>query len=432
MTADVAEAQVQYDPGEARTGPPPEALEGALPRRREEPLRVLVVHNRYQIAGGEDAAVEREIASLRGAGQEVEAVILDNAAIQGPLDRLRVAFQAPHAPQGIATVVAAARRFRPDIVHAHNTFPLISPAVHGAVRRLGAATVQTLHNFRLMCANGLLLREGKPCERCIGGSPYQAVRFGCYRGSKVGTLAVARMIDRHRREGTWQRDVDRFIVLSAFARDRFLAAGLPADRLRTKPNGIDDPGPVGTGPRAGALFVGRLSEEKGVRVLAEAAALAPLPITVIGDGPLMAALKDVPGLNLLGYQDRQAVRAAMARAAVVVVPSICYEGLPTVIPEAFAAGTPVVASGIGAMPELVAEGVTGFLAAPGDPVSLAGALARIEADPAAARRMGAAARTVFERNWLDEVVTAETLAIYREAVAARAADPAFTIQSRGR
>lgn len=427
MATDVATDGVHSDPGAAGTGP----ARPAVPTARQGPLRVLVVHNRYQIAGGEDAAVEREIASLRGAGQAVEAVILDNAAIRSRFDRLRVAFQAPHAPQGIATVVEAARRFRPDIVHVHNTFPLISPAVHGAVRRLGAATVQTLHNFRLVCANGLLLRDGRPCERCVTGSPFQAVRFGCYRGSKAGTLAVARMIDRHRREGTWQRDVDRFIVLSAFARERFLEAGLPADRLKVKPNGVDDPGPVSTGPRAGILFVGRLSEEKGLGVLASAAALTPVPVTVIGDGPMMEALKGRPGLQLLGRQDRRAVREAMARAAAVVVPSICYEGLPTVIPEAFAAGTPVVASAIGAMPELVTQGETGLLAAPADPVALAGAIDRIAADPAAARRMGAAARHVFERNWLDEVVTAETLALYREAMAARAADPAFPISVQG-
>lgn len=393
--------------------------------REVAPLRVLFVHNRYQIPGGEDAAVEREIATLRATGVDVESVILDNSAIQTSFDRLRVAVQTPHAPQGIATVVEAARRFRPDVVHVHNTFPLISPAVHGAVRELGAATVQTLHNFRLMCANGLLLREGSPCERCVSGSPFQSVRFGCYRGSKVGTLAVARMIDHHRRAGTWLRDVDRFIVLSAFARDRFLAAGLPAARLSIKPNGIDDPGPVATGQRSGILFVGRLSEEKGVRVLAEAAALVSHPITVIGDGPLMPELRNVNGLRLLGQQNREAVRAAMSRAAAVVVPSICYEGLPTVIPEAFAAGTPVVASRIGAMPELINEGVTGLLAEPGDAASLSAALHQIHDNPKQARRMGIAARAVFERTWVNDIVTAQTLAIYREAIASRAADRTF-------
>lgn len=394
-------------------------------------MRVLIVHNRYQIPGGEDAAVEREIVSLRRAGQRVETVILDNTEIQSPVDRLRVAVQAVHAPRGIAAVVDATRQFGPDIVHVHNSFPLISPAVHGAVRQFGAATVQTLHNFRLMCANGLLLRDGKPCERCIGGSPYQAVRFGCYRGSRTGTLAVARMIDRHRRRGTWQHDVDRFIVLSAFARDRFLAAGLPAERLRINANGIDDPGPVPAVPRDGLVFVGRLSEEKGLRILAAASERISAPITVIGDGPMMGELAGTPTLRLIGYQDQPAVRAAMARAQAIVVPSICYEGLPTVIPEAFAAGTPVVASAIGAMPELISEGVTGFLAAPGNPIALAEALGRVLADPAGARRMGAAARTVFEQSWVSDIVTARTLAIYREAIAARAVDPDFPNSFQG-
>ncbi|MDP4025281.1 glycosyltransferase family 4 protein [Methylobacterium sp. NEAU 140] len=386
-------------------------------------LRILVLHNRYQVRGGEDAVVEREVAGLAGAGHAVEALILDNAAIRTPLDKLRVAYEAPHAPAGIAAAVAAARAFAPDVVHVHNTFPLLSPGVHAPLRALGAATVQSLHNFRVTCANGLLMRDGHPCELCLGGSVLHAVRHRCYRGSTVGSLAVARMIARHRRLGTWRCDVDRFIALTGFARDRFIAAGLPADRIRVKPNGLADPGPPPAGARSGILFAGRLSAEKGVMVLAAAAALARAPITVIGDGPLAAELRGRPNLTLLGSRDSEGVRRAMAVAAAVVVPSICYEGLPMVIPEAFAVGTPVVASRIGALGDLVGDGVTGLLAEPGDPVSLAAALDRIHADPGA-RRMGEAARAAYLRDWVDAAVTERALAIYREAIAARRAEGA--------
>ncbi|MGU3362396.1 glycosyltransferase family 4 protein [Methylobacterium sp. M6A4_1b] len=392
--------------------------------RHDAPLRILVVHNRYQVRGGEDSVVAQEVASLRRAGQAVETLFFDNASIRTGWDRLRTAYEAAHAPRGIAAVVEAVRAFRPDVVHAHNVFPQVSPGMHAAVRAEGAATVQTLHNFRVTCANGILMRESRPCEDCVGGSPYQAVRHACYRGSRLGSLAVARMIDVHRRAGTWQRDVDRFIALTPFARARFLAAGLPESRIRIKPNGLADPGLDTAGPRAGILFVGRLVPEKGVGTLIEAAGLGRASVTVIGEGPEEAVLRRAPGLTVLGPQDRGAVQAAMARAAALVVPSHWYEGLPMVIAEAFSLGTPVVASRIGALADLVADGETGLLVPPRDPAGLARALDRIVDDPDAARAMGRRARLAYERDWTEAAVTARALSIYREAVSARSSDTA--------
>lgn len=384
------------------------------------PLRILVVHNRYQVRGGEDAVVEQEVASLRRAGQSVETLFLDNDGILTATDKLRTAWEAAYAPRGIAAVLEATRAFRPDVVHAHNVFPRISPGMHAAVRATGTATVQTLHNFRVTCANGILMRDARPCEDCVGGSPYQAVRHACYRGSRLGSLAVARMIDVHRRAGTWTRDVDRFIALTDFARSRFVAAGLPGDRIRIKPNGLADPGTGPDGPRAGILYVGRLGPEKGVAPLVEAARRTRAPLSIIGDGPLADLVRGVPNLTYLGPRDRDGVRAAMRAAEAVVVPSLCYEGLPMVIAEAFSVGTPVVVSRIGALPDLVAEGVTGLHATPGDPDALARAFDRIVDAPEEARAMGRAGRGVYEREWTEASVTARALPIYREAIAARA------------
>lgn len=400
---------------------------GGYPARQDSPtgagaaLRILVVHNRYQVRGGEDSVVAQEVASLRRAGQVVETLFFDNATIRTGWDRLRTAYEAPYAPRGIAAVVEAVRSFRPDVVHAHNTFPQVSPGMHAAVRAEGVATVQTLHNFRVTCANGILMRESRPCEDCVTGSPYRAVRHACYRGSRFGSLAVARMIDVHRRAGTWARDVDRFIALTPFARTRFLAAGLPESRIRIKPNGLADPGLDPGGPRAGILFVGRLVPEKGVGTLLAAARLTRAPITVIGEGPEAKALGREPGLTLLGRQAPAAVQAAMARAAALVVPSHWYEGLPMVIAEAFSLGTPVVAARIGALADLVTEGRTGLLVPPRDPAALAQALDRIVDDPEAARAMGHHARLAYERDWTEDAVTARALAIYREAIATRSA-----------
>ncbi|CAO4168298.1 glycosyltransferase [Methylorubrum aminovorans] len=385
-------------------------------------MRVLIVHNHYQIRGGEDAVVEHEAAALAAAGCTVETLTFHNDDIRTPLDRLRTAFEAPHAPRGIARVVAAVERFRPDVVHAHNTFPLISPAMHGTVRALGPVTVQTLHNFRLACAGAMLMRDGAPCETCLTGSSYAAVRHGCYRGSRIGTFAVARMIDRHRRAGTWTRDVDAFVALTEFARGRFIAAGLPAHRLFVKPNGLPDPGPPDDGPRESILFAGRLSPEKGVEILKQAAARLSAPVDVAGEGPLRERLEGAPGLTLLGALPRGEMRARMGRALALVVPSLWYEGLPMVVAEAYAAGTPVIASRIGALAGLIEDGVTGLLVAPGDPAALADAIERLRNRPEEARRMGAAARAAYLRDWTETATTAALLRIYRTALDARLRD----------
>ncbi len=415
-------------PSHLDAGPARRAASGACQAghgtSRPPPSRVLVVHNSYQIAGGEDAAVERETAALARAGLAVETLIVGNEEIRTPFDRLRTAVAATRSRRGVARVLEAVAAFRPDLVHVHNSFPLISPAVHGAARRAGAATVQTLHNFRLTCANGMLTRAGSPCEDCVTGSPYQAVRHGCYRGSRAGSLAVAHMIDHHRRRGTWARDVDRFIALTAFARARFIEAGVPAARISVRPNGLADPGSPGAQARSGALFVGRLTTEKGLDVLAAAARASRSGVSVIGEGPLAARLALEPKLALLGKCDAAAVQAAMAKAAVVVVPSLWYEGLPMVIAEAFAAGTPVVVSRIGALPDLVKNAETGLHVTPGDPADLAGALDWMADHPDEARRMGLAARAVYESRWAESVTTRSLLAIYAEAMASRALEAA--------
>ena len=386
-------------------------------------MRVLVVHNRYQQRGGEDSVVEDEVALLRSAGHQVETVFVTNDSIAGFADKVRATRDIADGRTARALVPDAVRRFRPDVVHVHNFFPLLSPAVHGRVRALGPATVQTLHNFRLTCAGANLLRDGAPCELCVGRSPLPAILHRCYRGSLVGSAALAHMIATHRRQGTWQRDVDRFIVLSRFARDIFVRAGIPAERIVIKPNAVDDAAPAPGGARAGVLYVGRLSEEKGVTVLADAARLTSAPITAVGGGPLAGGLAaSAPHtMRLVGTLTRAEARAAMARAVAVVVPSICYENFPIAVAEAFAAGTPVIASRIGALAEIVEDGRTGWLVNPGDAAGLAAAIDRAVSDPQASARRGAAARETFLARYTARTALANLEAAYAEAIAARRA-----------
>ncbi len=386
-------------------------------------MKILIVHNRYQQRGGEDSVVEDEIALLRAGGHDVSTVLVSNDAIATFADKARAAINVADNSLVRNLVLDAVRRHEPDVVHVHNFFPLISPAVHARVRALGPATVQTLHNFRITCANATLLREGRPCELCVGRSPLPAIVNRCYRGSLVGSAVLARMIAIHRRERTWQRHVDRFVVLSDFAREIFIRAGIPADRIAVKPNVVDDPAPAAAVSRAGVLYVGRLSHEKGAQVLAAAARLTDAVITVVGDGPLAATLKSsAPGnVILLGAMPREEARALMARAAAIVVPSICYENFPITVAEAFAAGTPVIASRIGALAEIIGDGQTGWHVTPDNPAELAAAIDRVVADPAESARRGAAAREAYHARYTTTAALARLEAIYVEAMASRRA-----------
>ena len=386
-------------------------------------MKILIVHNRYQQRGGEDSVADDEVALLRAGGHDVATVFVSNDFIATFADKVRAAVNVADGPPAHHLVPDAVRRFRPDVVHVHNFFPLITPAVHARVRALGPATVQTLHNFRITCAGANLVRDGRPCELCVGRSALPAIVHRCYRGSLVGSAALAHMIAAHRRAGTWQRQVDRFIALSNFTRDIFIRAGLPADRIVLKPNAVADVVPIVSGPRTGALYVGRISEEKGVEVLADAARLTRAPITVIGGGPLADGLKvGAPdSMHLAGEVSRAEARAAMARARAVVVPSVCYETFSITVAEAFAAGTPVIASRIGTLAEIVEDGRTGWLVEPGDSAALTATIDRALGDPAECARRGAAARETYLARYTPLTALARLESIYAEAIASRRA-----------
>ncbi|GEP11609.1 glycosyltransferase family 4 protein [Methylobacterium gnaphalii] len=383
--------------------------------------KVLIVHNEYQKHGGEDSVVVQEENALKRAGYEVQLFTVSNKAISSFADKVQAAFSAFNSPRIIKSIVDVAREFRPDVAHVHNFFPMISPMIHAALQENGIPTVQTLHNYRVICAGATLNRNGAPCEICITKSPYNAVLHRCYRGSLLGSLAVAYSVQQHKSRGTWSNDVDRFIVLTEFERSRFIAAGLPAERIKTKPNGLADPDPgVGAVQRHGLLFVGRLTHEKGVDVLVRAAQMAGCPIKVLGEGPLQPLVEGCAEIEYLGQCEPSVVRTAMAEAAAMIVPSVWYEGLPMVIVEAFASGTPVIASRIGSLIEIIEDGVTGIHTEPGDAADLARAMTRLASDPAAARRMGKAARLKYEQNWSEALTTSHLLSIYEEAVASYA------------
>jgi len=384
-------------------------------------MRVLLVHNRYLLRGGEQQAVEAEAAMLAGRGVEVEVLEESNERIAalGPLRSAGRTVWSAEAGRRVSSALAAGRH---DLVHVHNFFPLLSPAVHHAAHRLRVPVVQTLHNYRLFCLNPTPYRRGSVCTDCLGRLPLAGVRHACYRDSRTASAAVAAMLAVHRALGTWRRCVTSFVCLSRFSRDVLARAGLPGDRLEVKP-GCVTPDP-GAKERAGsgAVFAGRLTAAKGVRTLLEAwrRVGAAVPLTVIGAGVLegeaAAAAREVPGLRWLGARDHREVLDAMRAAAFAVVPAESFENSPTVVAEAFATGTPVLASALGSVGEVVRDGVTGTHFPAGDAEALAREALALAARPGAIEAMGRAARARFEEIFAADANSSLLLAIYGRAL----------------
>jgi len=377
--------------------------------------RVLVVHNAYQHRGGEDTVVEAEIALLRTHGHVVETYFRSNDDV-GSLSSLTLAGQtlwSTRTPRDLADLVA---RFQPDVIHAHNTFPLISPSLYWAADRAGVPVVQTLHNFRLMCLSALFLRDGKVCEDCMGKVPWRGVALACYRGSLPASAALAGMLMLHRSMGTWQNKVTRYIALNEFCRNKFIAGGLPAHRIAIKPNFVDFDAPAEV-KRAGFLFVGRLSTEKGIDVLAGAVRnIKDTHLRVAGTGPDATCLEGISGLTALGALSGDAVRVEMSRAMALVLPSIWYENFPRTLVEAFACGLPVIASRIGALVELVSDGKTGLLFEPGNSQDLAEKMRWAQQHPEQMAEMGRKARRLYEAEFTAERNHQQLMAIYQDAI----------------
>ncbi|WP_369182275.1 glycosyltransferase [Streptomyces sp. Y1] len=394
-------------------------------------MDVLVVHNRYGSAqpSGENRVVDQEVALLREAGHRVEVFERrsdDIAAMSLPA-KAAVPLRVPWNPAVRRELTARLRADRPDVVHVHNVFPLLSPAVLAACADAGVPAVATLHNYTQVCPPGTLQRDGRPCTACVGRAPLPAVRHGCYRGSRLATVPLAVSLAANRRR--WWSGVERFFCISAAQRDVLLGAGLPAGRLAVKHNFVPDPGACRTGAGEHVLYLGRLAEAKGVRLLMAAwdglaaAGGVGVPLVVAGAGPLerevaaWAAGRD--DVRFAGLYDPDQCRRAVARAVAVVAPSTWLEAFGLVVVEAMAAGVPVVAAGHGAFVELVEDGVTGLLHRPGDAASLASGLRRITAEPDRNREMGEAARRRYEQGFSPAVGLERLLEGYRSAIAGR-------------
>src|SRR5690242_19134711 len=368
-------------------------------------MKCLIVHNSYQQAGGEDQVFQSEAALLESFGHEVVRFTAHNDQVSA-IGRMELAQTAIWNGATYRDMRALLRRERPQILHAHNIFPLISPAIYYAARAEGIPVVQTLHNYRLLCPNALLFRVGHICEECLlARNPIAGVVHACYRNDRAATAAVAAMLAVHWVIGTWTRLVDVFIALSEFARNKYIQGGLPAAKIEVKPNFIHpDPGRRDeTGSYA--LFVGRLTPEKGVRTLLSAWEQLgrEIPLKLVGNGPLAVEVKEAAqrfaGVEWLESQPRERVLALMKRAAFLVIPSLWYEAFGVVIAEAYGVGLPVIASDLGSMSALIKDGFTGLHFRPGNVAGLVAQVRWAAAHPMEMRRMATHARREYEERY---------------------------------
>lgn len=375
-----------------------------------------MVHERYRFRGGEDVATETEVELLRAAGHEVTVAIEDNRRI-AELGLFRTGLRTVWSVEGTRRIAELLAADDYDVVHVQNFFPLWSPAIHRTANRAGVPTVQTLHNYRLVCPAATTFRDGRPCRSCVGRRvPWPGVVHGCYRDSATKTAGVAAMVVGHRLLGTWRDHVGIYSTPSRFLARMYVEAGWSEDRIVVKPNAVfPDPGPR---PSEGeyALFVGRLAEEKGLRLLLDAWRRdPPVPLRIVGDGPLRREVEDTAaassGVSWLGHVSADEVLALMGSAAVVVVPSVWDEPFGRVVVEAFAVATPVVVSDRGALPELVGDGAGAVF----DPDEPGGLVAAIDDVLARGAEAGAAARRRFEDRYSPEVVLAALEATYERA-----------------
>lgn len=377
-------------------------------------MRILIVHNMYQQRGGEDAVVEAETDLLSSRGHEVRRYTRHNDDIEG-LGRASAAVQAIWSTHTVRALTDTFKTWTPDVIHTHNTWSLVSPSIYWVAARTGIPTINTLHNFRLLCPQATFLRDNTICEDCLGHIPWRGALRGCYRGSRAQSTVLAGMLTLHQTLGTYRHKVTRYIALTEFARRKFIEGGLPETRISVKPNFVDfDPPAVR--PRDGFLFVGRLSPEKGVALLAEAAAATNSTIRVAGTGPEDRRLAGLPMVQQLGSLGGAEVRTEMERATALVLPSICYENLPRTLVEAFACGLPVIAGRMGAMPELVSDGRTGLLFEPGDAADLGAKMRWAQSNSGRMAEMGRAARAQYEAEFGADRNYSQLMAIYGEAI----------------
>ena len=374
-------------------------------------MKILIVHNYYQQPGGEDTVFAAEMALLKDHGHDVIEYTEDNHCIIGTY-QISLGFQTIWSRPSYNHINDILRKEKPDLVHFHNTFPLISPAAYYACRKNNIPVVQSLDNPRLICPAATFYRNGSLCLDCLGKTPpLPGIIHGCYHNSRMQTLIVAFMLTIHRWLKTWQDQVDAYLVATEFYRNIFIEAGLPSKRIYIKPHFIRNESLQEFNKKKGEylLFIGRLDPEKGVRTLLEAWKKMKILLIIRGDGRLDSEIRDfiknenIDSVKMVPRLSPEELDHLVSNARFLIWPSEgYYETFGMVAVECFSHGIPVVASNIGVMAEIVTDNETGLLFKPGDPVDLASKVEWLWNHPDESTRMGLNARKEYEEKYTAE------------------------------
>ena len=380
-------------------------------------MNILILHNEYQQYGGEDTVVKNEVKLLQDAGHSVHVEIISNHQINGFFSKLSAAYGLVFSWKSYFSIKKLIKEISPDVVHVHNFFPLWSPSIFYACKSLNTPVILTLHNYRTICPTALLMHDGEVTEKSINNGPWWSVPKKVYRGSLLGTFLLALMISIHRYLDTWNRQVSKFIVLTKFAKAKFSSAGFLENKIVVKPNFVDiDFDQNQKTLDSTFLYVGRLSEEKGISTLKKVVEKNnALKVTIVGTGPQEQELSH-SNFNHLGKQSLESVFQQMQRHSVLVMPSIWYEGFPMTLVEAYANGLPVIASRIGALEELVEHQVTGLLFEAGNSDSLAQTMQWALDHPQEMYQMGLNARKKYEQFYTAQKNLQQLEDIYMDAI----------------
>lgn len=388
-------------------------------------MRILIAHNRYQNAGGEDAVMQTECDLLKRFGEEVYLYERTNHEINSYPIRRKISFlwEMNWSRRSYRELKKIIREFRPDVAHFHNIFFMMTPSVYYACREENIPVVQSQHNFRLFCSNGLLFRDNHICEECLEHSLWRGVRYRCYKKSRFMTTLLVRTIEGHWKKGTWVNMIDCYITATEFTRQKYIAVGIPPEKILVKPHFVYPDSGIRDQDKGYALYVGRLSPEKGVSFLLKAwRDIKDVPLKIMGSGPLCDSLRsfassnDLRQVEFLGYLAQEQYTEYMKGAKFIIVPSVCYENFPRVIAEAYAFGIPVLASRLGTMADLLQNNVTGILFDPENISDLRAKVKWLASQDEVLKDMGKRARRLYEEKYAAEKNYEILLGIYKKAI----------------
>lgn len=386
-------------------------------------MKIIMIHNRYQYQGGEDSVFQVESDLLANHGHTVRQLVFDNKEIQSSTDKLLLVFRGLYNSKSAKELESLIHEFAPDVIHVHNFFPLASPSIFYVAKRYNIPVVVTLHNFRLICPSAVLYFKGKIYEDNIHSLiPWDGILKGVYRNSRLQTAGLALITTYHNLIGTWKNKVDKFIVLTEFAKKKFSNSVLriSKDQLVVKPNFVEDYGYQEVKREDFFLIVGRLSEEKGILTVLESIKIDSYKLVIIGDGPLKAkledAIRDKPNVTYIGYQQKPAIMDYLRRCRALIFPSVCYEGFSMTLLEAFSMGTPVIASNLGSMAEIVHDHENGLHFEPGNAQHMVEKIARISKDDSLAEKLSRNARKTYVDLYTAEKNYAILLDIYNSVL----------------